>query len=81
MGIAAGQDLALGLIAVADHVPAPLAISVVVLAQEDPQLSQNGLPNGALGTDQIGHLVAEGWIDERNCRIVTYGGILLACKQ
>jgi len=50
-----------------------------VSAQKDLQLGHDGLMNGSLGmgTDQIGHLIAKGWIQEWNCRIVAHGGILL----
>jgi hypothetical protein len=34
-----------------------------------------------MGADQAGHLVAEGSIEKRNCRIVAHGGMLLGRNQ
>jgi len=59
-----GQYLAFGLVTIADHVPAPLAIGVGMLLQKDLQLGQDGLPDCRLGVgaDPVGHFVAKDWI-------------------
>src|SRR5690554_6339870 len=74
-----GQHLPLRLVAITNHIAAPLIVGVLMPAQKGFQLSLDGLSDGSLGmgTDQIGHLVSKSWIQEWNCRIVAHGGILL----
>jgi hypothetical protein len=79
----AGEHLALRLVAVAHYMPAALVVGVVVVGQKRLEVGLHGLSDRALGVsaDQVGYLIATGGDQERNCRIVGYGGTLFILHQ